>query len=107
MTKQDLLSFSDIAKLYQYLALGQTIEFNNGLANIVLSMDSNFNVNYRSLDYPEVPEQSYNDMLFPSQLLGIIDILKNTQSEDGDTKWNKINTYVAATVCLNMHNLRR
>lgn len=64
-------------------------------------MTDELNVMFKNLSYPEIEPQSYNDMLFPNQILGIIDILKNTKEEDGNSIWYKINTYVAATLCIN------
>lgn len=104
MNRQDFLDLQNISKFYQYLALGNTIKFNNGLTNLVLRMDDNFNVMFKNLSYPEIEEQSYNDMLFPAQLLGIISVLKNTIEEDGQSAWDRINVYVAATISLNTFN---
>lgn len=114
MTKDDLLAMSDISTFYQYLALGKTITFNNGLADFELTMSKEpyYRVLAKNMNYPEFEPIIYDDMLYVGNILGIIDYLKQQPSTINphlkeDSMWNEIKTYVGMTVCLNEFNYKK
>lgn len=111
--KQDLLDLNDIAILYQYLYMSEDhfVIVNNGLADLKLYMDDNFNIMCLNLNYPDLSPMSYNDMLSISNLLGIIDFLKNDKEHieiknQFDSRWLEIKTITATTLVLNKQHLR-
>lgn len=114
MNKEELLAMSDISIFYQYLALGNTITFNNGLADFELTMSASpyFRVLARNMNYPEFEPYVYDDMLYVGNILGIIDYLKHQPSTINshlkeDNRWNEIKTIVGMTVCLNEFNYKK
>lgn len=111
MNKEELLAMNDISTFYQYLALGNTITFNNGLADFELTMTKSpyFRVLARNMNYPEFEPYPYDDMLYVGNILGIIDYLKHQPSTINphlkeDNMWQEIKTLVATTICLNEFN---
>lgn len=112
MTKEDLFDIGEIGIFYQYLALGNTITFNNGLTDLELSMNTKsdlMTVVAKNLSYPEFGPMPYDNMLYVGNILGIIDRLKEQPSKYNkeDNKWNEIKFYVASTICLNKYNYTR
>lgn len=113
MNKDDLFLMSDISIFYQYLALGNRITFNNGLADFELTMSKGpyYRVLVKNLNYPEFEPYVYDDMLFVGNILGIIDYLKKQPSKlnpsvKEDNMWNEIKCYVSATILLNKINYK-
>ena len=112
MTKEDLFNIGEIGIFYQYLALGNTITFNNGLTDLELSMNTKSDlmpIVAKNLSYPGFEPMPYDNMLYVGNISGIIDRLKEQPSKlnKEDNKWNEIKCYVASTVCLNKYNYTR
>lgn len=112
LTKDEWLELTDISIFYQYLALGKTITFNNGIADLELKMDleSPFLPIYsKNLNYPDLKPLGYDDMLYLGNILGIIDYLKkqpSTINPKTDSLWDEIKFNVTSTKLLNKYNKR-
>lgn len=106
---QTFLDFGEIGYLYQYLWMDEnnSVTFNNGLADLTLRMrDSKF-VMYMNNNYPELGENSYMDMLYPENLVGIIDYLKNQECEGYRSKWEEIIAEVSSSTILALRKRER
>lgn len=113
MYKHELFAMNDISIFYQYLALGNKITFNNGLADFELTMSAGpyYRVFVRKMNYPEFEPYVYDDMLYVGNILGIIDYLKHQPSTINPTlkehnRWLEIKCFVAGALCLNKYNYK-
>lgn len=113
-TKDDLFDLEDILTLYQYLYLSveHFITFNNGLTDLKMYMDDDFNVMCINMRFPDLPPLCYNEMLSIQNMLGIIDYLKRDKEhivlkDSFQTRWEEIKTITKATISLNRDNYRR
>lgn len=99
---QTFNDLSEIGILFQYLWMDQThyIEFNNGITTLQIRMKDNLFIVVKNLSYPEIEEQSYMDMLYPENLIGIIDYLKYQQSPGFQNQWEKIKVVVSDCISL-------
>lgn len=109
-TKDDLIDIEEVSIFYQYLYLGMTITFNNGLTNLTLTMDENFYTKCVNENFPDLPPSNFTDMLTLPYILGVIEILKESKAtEFPDTfanRWEEIRTITLAQVGLNKANRR-
>lgn len=112
LTKDEWLEIANISIFYQYLALGKTITFNNGLADLELKMDLEnplLTIYAKNLNYPDLEPFLYDDMLYLGNILGIIEYLKkqpSTINPETDNLWNEIKINVASTNMLTKYNRR-
>lgn len=102
---RDLQTFNDLGEigiLFQYLWIDQThyIEFNNGITTLQIRMKDNLFIVVKNFSYPEIEEQSYMDMLYPENLIGIIDYLKHQESLGFQNQWEKIKAVVSNSISL-------
>lgn len=106
-TKDELFMLGEISTLLQYLFLSEshTITFNNGLTNLKIRMDENFNILCQNLSFPDLPESNFSEQMTPLYMLGVIQILQETPSEEfkGSFKnrWDEIKTVTLANLALN------
>lgn len=113
-TKDALLELADISTLYQYLYMSKDhfVIVNNGIADLKLYMDDDFNVRAINMNYPDLPPLSYNDMLFVGNLLGIIDYLKNDKTHIEReshfvSRWAEIKAITGVNLILNQDHYRK
>lgn len=103
----------DIGVLYQYLWMDKdnSITFNNGIADLTIRMDDNQVIWCKNHNFPELDETSYMDMLYPSNLIGIIYYLENSPPKHQGTafksRWEEIKVEVGIPASLHNYNKRR
>lgn len=102
-----LLEFEDIVILYQYLYMDEDnfITVDNGVAKLEIHMNEHGYFHAKNLNFPDLPDLSYTDMMTIPNMLGIIDQLKNTEPAEFKTefksKWEEIKTITQANVVQN------
>ena len=64
-TKDELFMLGEVSTLLQYLFMSEkhTIIFNNGLTDLQIRMDENFNIWCRNLQFPDIPESDFSEQL--------------------------------------------
>lgn len=106
-TKDELFLLGEVSTLLQYLFLSKdhTITFNNGLADLKIRMDENFNVWCLNLNFPDVPESNFTEQMTPPYMLGIIQILQNTPPvefpKSFKNRWEEISQITLINLSLN------
>lgn len=102
-----LLEFEDIIILYQYLYMDEDnfITVDNGVAKLEIRMNEHGYFHAKNLNFPDLPDLDYTDMMIIPNMLGIIDQLKNTEPTEFKTefksKWEEIKTITQANVVQN------
>ena len=83
-TKDELFLLGDIGIMLQYLYMNENhrITFNNGITDLQIRMDENFNILCRNLSFPDVLESYFSSEMIPSHCLGVIQILQNMPPEE-------------------------
>lgn len=91
--------------LYLYMEDGKTVTYNNGLTDMRIRMDDNFNIWGTNLKFPDLPDMNFNEQMTVPYMLGIINILKNTDPVEFpgscESRWNEICTQVGIMMTLN------
>ena len=106
-TKDELFMLGEVSTLLQYLFMSEkhTITFNNGLTDLQIRMDENFNIWCRNLQFLDIPESDFTEQMTTLYILGIIQILQNTPP--GAFKnafancWEEIKQITLANLALN------
>lgn len=107
-TKDDLFALGDISTLLQYLYMNKDhrITYSNGLTNLCIRMDENFNVLCKNLSFPDLPESDFSSKMTPSYTLGVIDILQETQAEEFPerfkNRWEEIRQITLTNLSINV-----
>lgn len=102
-----LLEFEDIIILYQYLYMNEDnfIIVDNGVAKLEIRMNEHGYFHAKNLNFPDLPDLSYTDMMTIPNMLGIIDQLKNIEPAEFKTefksRWEEIKTITQANVVQN------
>lgn len=102
-TSDKLFVIENYSILMQYLAIGNNIVINNGVTDIDIWMDQDFNVFALNLDFKGLPPYNYNaEMTLRDVVLEIIPQLKKQKSEFEtlDNKWEEIHMIVSGMVGL-------
>lgn len=107
-TKDVLLDdFNDIDILYRYLYMSEdhTIDIHNNIVNLRLRMTENLTFKVLNLNFPDLPELDYSEMMTLPQTLGIIDLLKHEPGilgfREGQSRWDEIKDITWAQLALN------
>lgn len=106
-TKDELFLLGEVSILLQYLFMSEkhTITFNNGLTNLKIRMDENFNIRCQNLSFPDVPESNFTEQMTPLYMLGVIQILQETPPEEFKksfkNRWDEIKQITLANLTLN------
>lgn len=106
-TKDELFMLGEVSVLLQYLFMSEkhTITFNNGLTDLKIRMDENFNIRCTNLSFPDIPESDFTEQMTPLYMLGVIQILQNTPPAEfkGSFKnrWEEIRHITLANLALN------
>jgi hypothetical protein len=105
-----LLEFEDIVVLYQYLYMSDDnyITVDNGVAKLEIRMNENGYFHAKNLNFPDLPDLSYTDMMTIPNMFGIIDQLKNTEpvefKNEFKSRWEEIKTITQTGI---VHNKMR
>ena len=59
--KNQLFNIENYTILMQYLAIGESIIINNGLANIKIYMKGAYDIKAQNLNFPQFPPYNYNE----------------------------------------------
>ena len=88
---------------------GNSITFNNGIANLKVYMLDNLRLRCKNLDYPDTSELDFSDMMTPDYVLAVIDLLKQQKSDlcKDDSKWDEIRYSVLMNTSLNTRKKKR
>lgn len=106
-TKDELFMLGEVSTLLQYLFLSEnhTITFNNGLTDLKIRMDENFNILCQNLSFPDLPESDFSEQMTPLYMLGVIQILQETPPEEFKesfkSRWDEIRQITLANLALN------
>lgn len=105
MTKDELYNIENYTILMQYLAVGEKITINNGLADIEIWMEDGYKIKALNLHFPTLPPYKYDsEMTLGNVLLGIIPQLKNQKPKEYksfENRWEEIKALSLSTVVLN------
>lgn len=106
-TKDELFQLGEVSTFLQYLFMSEkhTITYNNGLTNLKIRMDENFNILCQNLSFPDVPECDFTEQMTPLYMLGVIQILQETPPEEFKgsfkSRWDEIKTITLTNLALN------
>ncbi len=106
-TKDELFMLGEISTLLQYLFMNKkhTITFNNGLTDLQIRMDANFNILCKNLQFPDIPESNFTEQMTVLYMLGVIQILQNTPPVEYKNaftnRWEEIKQITLANLALN------
>ena len=77
-TNDVLFSLEEIPILWQYLYMSEDhyITVDNGVAKLEIRMRENCSFHTKNLNFPDLPDLEYTDMMTVPNMLGIIDQLK-------------------------------
>ena len=78
-TNDVLIELEEIPILWQYLYMSEKhyITVDNGVAKLEIRMRENCSFRAKNLNFPDLPDLEYTDMMTIPNMLGIIDQLKN------------------------------
>lgn len=106
-TKDNLFLLKEISILLQYLYMNEkhTVTFNNGLTDLQIRMDENFNVWCKNVQFPDIPESNFNGQMTTLYMLGVIQILQNVPPVEFENsfknRWEEIKQITLANLALN------
>jgi hypothetical protein len=106
-----LLDLEDITILYQYLYMNEDhyVTVDNGVTKLEIRMNEHCYFHAKNLNFPDLPDLNYNDMMVIPNMLGIIDQLKHIPPVEFKTefksRWEEIKIITQANVCHN--NMRQ
>lgn len=105
-TKNLLFCLEDLTTLTQYLYMNEnhSITFNNGMADIRLRMDERFNIMGINMNFEDLGETNWSEIMTVSKLLGLVDKLKETPPEKFDffkNRWEEIEEITLHNIGLN------
>lgn len=106
-TKDNLFLLEEIPILLQYLYMDEkhNVTFNNGLTDLQIRMDEDFNIWCRNLQFPDIPESDFSEQMTTLYMLGIIQILQNTPPVEFKNafanRWKEIKQITLANLALN------
>lgn len=106
-TKDELFLLGDIGIIFQYLYMNENhrITFNNGITDLQIRMDENFNIICKNLSFSNVPESYFSSQMVPAYCLSIIQTLQNMPSEEHPnyfkSRWEEIKDITMINLELN------
>lgn len=111
-TKDELFMLGEVSTLLQYLFMSEkhTITFNNGLTDLQIRMDENFNILCKNLQFPDIPESNFNEQMTTLYMLGVIQILQNTPPVEFKNsfanRWEEIKQITLTNLALNRKQVK-
>ena len=106
-TVDTLFALEDITILYQYLYMSEDhyITVDNGIAKLEIRMRENCSFRAKNLNFPDLPDLEYTDMMMVPNMLGIIDQLKNVPpvefKNEFRSRWEELRAITLANVSQN------
>lgn len=105
-TVSTLLDLEEIPILWQYLYMNEDhyVTVDNGVAKLEIRMRENCSFHAKNLNFPDLPDLEYTDMMIIPNMFGIIDQLKNVppiEFKDFKSRWDEIRTITLANVVQN------
>lgn len=106
-----LLELEEIPILLQYLYMDEEncITVDNGMTEIKIRMTENCDFRANNLSFSDLPAMNYTEMMTISNMLGIIEQLKNVppvEIKSFSSRWEEIRSITLATVAQNKMNWR-
>jgi hypothetical protein len=102
-----LLELEEIPILWQYLYMDEDhfITIDNGVAKLEIRMRANGTFHAKNLNFPDLPDLDYTDMMIIPNMLGIIDQLKNIPAVEFPSsfksRWEELRTIALTNVVQN------
>lgn len=105
-TVSTLLELEEIPILWQYLYMNEDhfVTVDNGVTKLEIRMRENCTFHAKNLNFPDLPDLEYTDMMVIPNMLGIIDQLKNVppvEFKDFESRWEELRTITLANVVQN------
>ena len=105
-TVDTLLELEEIPILWQYLYMSEDhyITVDNGITKLEIRMRENCSFHAKNLNFPDLPDLEYTDMMVIPNMLGIIDQLKNVppvEFKDFKSRWEELRTITLANIVQN------
>lgn len=102
-TVDTLFAIEDITTLWQYLYMNEEhfVTVDNGIAKLEIRMRENGSFHAKNLNFPDLPDLEYTDMMVLPNMLGIVDQLKHTPPAEFDSfesRWDEIRTITLTTI---------
>jgi hypothetical protein len=107
-----LLDLDEIPILWQYLYMNPEhyITVDNGVTKLEIRMRDNCSFHAKNLNFPDLPDLEYTDMMVIPNMLGIIDQLKNVPAiefpAEFKSRWEELKTITLANVVQNRMRLK-
>lgn len=106
-----LLDLEEIPILWQYLYMNPDhyVTVDNGVTKLEIRMRENCSFHAKNLNFPDLPDLEYTDMMIIPNMLGIIDQLKNVppvEFKDFKSRWEELRTITLANVVQNRMRLK-
>jgi hypothetical protein len=107
-----LLELEEIPILWQYLYMDEEhyITVDNGLAKLEIRMRENCTFHAKNLNFTDLPDLEYTDMMVIPNMLGIISQLKEVppvEFKHFPSRWEELRTITLANVTQNKMNYER
>ena len=102
-----LLDLEEIPILWQYLYMNEDhfVTIDNGVAKLEIRMRENGTFHAKNLNFPDLPDLDYTDMMIIPNMLGIIDQLKNVPAiefpNEFKSRWEELRTITLVNVAQN------
>lgn len=101
-----LLELEEIPILWQYLYMDEDnfITVDNGMAKLEIRMRESCTFHTKNLNFPDLPDLEYTEMMTVPNMLGIIDQLKGVppvEIKSFSSRWEEIRSITLATVAQN------
>ena len=105
-TVDTLLDLEEIPILWQYLYMDEDnyITVDNGVTKLEIRMRENGSFHAKNLNFPDLPDLDYTDMMVIPNMLGIIDQLKHVPPIEFNNfkyRWEEIRTITITNVTQN------
>jgi hypothetical protein len=103
-TVNTLIDLEDITILYQYLYMNEDhfITIDNGVAKLEIRMNENGYFHAKNLNFPDLPDLNYTDMMTIPNMFGIIDQLKNVEpvefKNEFKSRWEELRVVTLTNV---------
>ena len=108
-SKAILKELEDVLVLYRYLYMDpeNRIVINNGMTDLEIRLDEEFQFYGKNLSFPHLPEMNYSEQMTLSCCLWVIDCLKEQKSkqfpESFKSLWDEIKDLTLMNMALNFY----
>ena len=102
-----LIEMEEITTIYQFLYMSEDnfITIDNGMAKLEIRMNEKGFFHAKNLNFPDLPDMNYTDMMNVPNMLGIINQLKKTSPVEFPnsfkTRWEEIKSITDINVAQN------